>query len=235
MIWLASANKETGHREGQLLAKVTQQNQEANGHSLFGGHALSHSTWKQRTGNINSNTFKSQAGDTNEKDIKWRVQSYDKQRARQRMRWHHRLDGHEFEWTPGVGDGREAWHAAIHGVAKSQTWLSDWTELKQRVWSSLCICRFNILGFNQLQTEMSMEVGWIQFLLSYTILYPALEHLQTWVSERALEPVPWILSDDRTSQSCHAFPGVPIKDAETLDIYMKSLHFKILEIRPNYL
>ena len=24
---------------------------------------------------------------------------------------------------------REAWRAAIHGVAKSQTWLSDWTEL----------------------------------------------------------------------------------------------------------
>ena len=24
----------------------------------------------------------------------------------------------------------EAWHAAVHGVAKSRTWLSDWTELK---------------------------------------------------------------------------------------------------------
>ena len=24
---------------------------------------------------------------------------------------------------------REAWHAVIHGVAKSRTWLSDWTEL----------------------------------------------------------------------------------------------------------
>ena len=24
---------------------------------------------------------------------------------------------------------REAWRAAIHGVAKSWTWLSDWTEL----------------------------------------------------------------------------------------------------------
>ena len=24
---------------------------------------------------------------------------------------------------------REAWRATIHGVAKSQTWLSDWTEL----------------------------------------------------------------------------------------------------------
>ena len=25
---------------------------------------------------------------------------------------------------------REAWRAVVHGVAKSQTWLSDWTELK---------------------------------------------------------------------------------------------------------
>ena len=29
---------------------------------------------------------------------------------------------------------REAWHAAIHGVRKSRTWLSDWTELN---WSSM--------------------------------------------------------------------------------------------------
>jgi len=26
---------------------------------------------------------------------------------------------------------REAWHAAVQGVAKSRTWLSDWTELKE--------------------------------------------------------------------------------------------------------
>ena len=24
---------------------------------------------------------------------------------------------------------REAWRAAIHGIAKSRTWLTDWTEL----------------------------------------------------------------------------------------------------------
>ena len=35
--------------------------------------------------------------------------------------WHHRLDGHGFGWTPGVGDDREAWHAVVHGVAKSRT------------------------------------------------------------------------------------------------------------------
>ena len=34
--------------------------------------------------------------------------------------WHHRLDGHEFEYAPGVMD-REAWRAAVHEVAKSLT------------------------------------------------------------------------------------------------------------------
>ena len=29
---------------------------------------------------------------------------------------------------------REAWHAAVHGVTNSQTWLSDWTELN---WTDL--------------------------------------------------------------------------------------------------
>ena len=37
------------------------------------------------------------------------------------LRWHHQLDGHKFEYALGVGDGREAWHAAVHGVAKSGT------------------------------------------------------------------------------------------------------------------
>ena len=39
--------------------------------------------------------------------------------------WHPQPDGHEFGWTPGVGDGWEAWRGAIHGVTKSQTQLSN--------------------------------------------------------------------------------------------------------------
>ena len=35
--------------------------------------------------------------------------------------WHHRLDGHEFEQAPGEGEGQEVWHAAVHGVAESDT------------------------------------------------------------------------------------------------------------------
>ena len=38
--------------------------------------------------------------------------------------WHHRLNGYGFWWTPEVGDGREIWCAAVHGVTKNQTQLS---------------------------------------------------------------------------------------------------------------
>ena len=39
----------------------------------------------------------------------------------QMIGWHHRLDGHEFEQASGVGDYSEAWRAAVHGVAESDT------------------------------------------------------------------------------------------------------------------
>ena len=35
--------------------------------------------------------------------------------------WDHRLNGHEFGWTLGVGDGQGAWRAPVHGVAESWT------------------------------------------------------------------------------------------------------------------
>ena len=39
--------------------------------------------------------------------------------------WYHKIDGHEFEQVPGVGEGQGAWHAAVHGVAKSRTGPSE--------------------------------------------------------------------------------------------------------------
>ena len=42
--------------------------------------------------------------------------------------WHHRLNGHEFEWTPGVGDGQGGL-ACCDSWSHKETRLSDWTEL----------------------------------------------------------------------------------------------------------
>ena len=39
--------------------------------------------------------------------------------------WYHQLNGREFEQTWGDREGREAWHAAVHGVAKNWTRLRD--------------------------------------------------------------------------------------------------------------
>ena len=81
-----------------------------------------------------------------------------RRRRQQRMR---RLDGITDFMDVSLSElqemvlNREAWHAAVHGVTKSRTWLSDWTELN---W---CWEKLKVGGEND-------ERGWDGWMASLT-------------------------------------------------------------------
>ena len=73
--------------------------------------------------------------------------------------WHHRLDAHESELTPGVGDrqgGLVCWDSWGHKESDTTEWL-NWTEyynmqekvgmrVSSKLWASLCISSINTFG-----------------------------------------------------------------------------------------
>ena len=70
--------------------------------------------------------------------------------------WHHQLVGHEFEQAQGIGDGQGSLGYTVHGVTKSRTWLSDWTDSQDYVEQILQLTLFHRWGnwYRKMLTEL---------------------------------------------------------------------------------
>ena len=124
--------------------------------------------------------------------LMWRTDSFEKTLALGKIEGRRRRGQQRMRWLDGITDlmymswgklrelvmDREAWPAAVHGVAKSWTWLSNWTELINATYRNCFIysyfkqhillyythiphlCKYYLLIF----VQVFFPLGWISFL-----------------------------------------------------------------------
>ena len=121
--------------------------------------------------------------------LMWRTDSLEKTLMLGKLKGRRRKGQQKMRWLDRITDSmdtslnklqemvmyREAWPAAVHGVAKSRTWLSDWTELNcQMIQGTVSFPELWDMCFSVLFTLLIQTLKFCVEMVNYKMVEPLL-------------------------------------------------------------